>query len=148
MTIQQALGACALFQGFSDKGLVLLASIATSRQVPAGTPVFVENMHGDSLVIVAAGRLGIEVRSHGQRVLSGELGPGEHLGQMALVKPGPRHVTATALVPCEIVEIGRGPFLKLQAARPQACLKLLLAICEDFGQHARNSAAILSQLMR
>jgi hypothetical protein len=69
MPPQDALRTCALFKGFTETGLQILAGIAVERTYPAA-PLFVENMLAESLFIIADGRVGITVRN-GRRSSAG-----------------------------------------------------------------------------
>ena len=77
--------------------------------------------------------------------LESELGPGDWLGELSLINPGQRLCTATALTPVTAFEIRQGDFQKLMATKPQACMKLLMAICTAFGAKvAANKDALKS----
>src|ERR1700743_952236 len=90
--------ACPLFKGFTDTGLQIIAGIATERAFPKGVPLFVENMIGDSLFILAEGRVRISSKGpNGEDVNLAELGPGECLGELALLQQSQRLCTATAI---------------------------------------------------
>ncbi|MGQ0504740.1 MAG: cyclic nucleotide-binding domain-containing protein, partial [Myxococcaceae bacterium] len=64
----------------------------------------------------------------------GELGPGDYLGELALITQGQRLCTATALTAVSAVEIRHADFQKLLTQKPQACIKLLMGIVTAFGQ--------------
>lgn len=143
MDIAAALKACSLFAKFGDSGLALLAKIGEPRSYPAGTPIYVAGMLGESLFVVQAGEVELQLRA-GERVQRlGVLGPGTHFGQLALLEPGPRLLGAVARSAVGAVEIPRRSFLKLHQLKPQVSLKLMLAICEDLGQATRDVAPLL-----
>ncbi|MCB9648117.1 MAG: cyclic nucleotide-binding domain-containing protein [Deltaproteobacteria bacterium] len=87
------LKSAALFKNFTDTGLQIIASITHEKRVPAGAPLFVENMIGDGLYIVAQGSIRLSVRGpRGEELRLGTLGPGDSLGEAALLRAGPTHV--------------------------------------------------------
>jgi CRP/FNR family cyclic AMP-dependent transcriptional regulator len=130
-----ALKACPLFRGFTDTGLQIIAGISTERAFPKGVPLFVENMVGDSVLIISDGRVRLSSRApNGEEVGLGELGPGDYLGELSLIQQGQRMCTATATGQVTAVEIRHADFQKLLAQKPQACLKLLMGIVSLFGQ--------------
>jgi CRP/FNR family cyclic AMP-dependent transcriptional regulator len=131
MTVLEVLQRCSLFKDFSDTGLKIFATIATEKAVPAGAPLFAENMVGDSMFIVKSGTVRITSRSGESEGTLAILGPGEHLGELALLARSVRLVSAVAETPCELVEITQRDYYRLQPQKPQACLKLALAIAAD-----------------
>jgi CRP-like cAMP-binding protein len=146
MTAVEALQKAPLFREFSETGLKIFAAIAQEKVVPAGSPIFVENMVGESLFIVKSGSVRITQKTaDGEREL-GAAGPGDHLGELALLGKGVRLVSAVAATPCEVLEIAQRDFAKLQPQKPQACLKLALAIGQDLAQRVVESRELLREL--
>ena len=132
MPPQDALRTCALFKGFTETGLQILAGISVERTYPRGTPLFVENMLAESLFIISDGRVGITVRNGADELPLGELQRGDSLGELALVQQGQRLCSAMALTPVTAVELRSVDFQRLMTQKPQACLKLLMAIVSQF----------------
>ncbi len=146
MTVLDVLQRCTLFKEFSETGLKIFAAIATEKSVAAGTPLFAENMVGESLFILKAGSVRITQRDgSGERELA-TLGAGEHLGELALLAKSVRLVSAVAATHCEVVEISQRDFYRLQPQKPQACLKLALAIAADLAQRLSDSREALRAL--
>ena len=132
MTVVEALQRSTLFKDFTETGLKIFAAIAVQRTVAAGTPLFVENMVGESLFIVQSGTVRITQRDgKGEERELAVLGPGEHLGELALLARSTRLVSAVAATDCLVVELAQRDFVQLQPQKPQACLKLALAIAAD-----------------
>jgi CRP-like cAMP-binding protein len=76
MTLVEALQKSTLFREFSETGLHIFAAIASEKSVPAGAPLFAENMVGDSMFIVVSGTVRITSRNgEGERTRA-LLGPG------------------------------------------------------------------------
>lgn len=144
---RQVLKTNRLFKEFGDNGVIIIASICEPRRYPAGTPIYVERQTGDSMFFIERGEVQIEVHRGSDAQPLGRLAAGDHFGQLALLSPGPRQASAVAASECSILEIGRRNFLKLQAAKPAACLKLMLAIWEDYLLAARTAAPVLAQLL-
>src|SRR3954451_15991805 len=144
-----ALKSCSLFKDFTDTGLQILSGIATERNYPKGVPLFVENMVADSMLILTAGRVKLTARgAAGEEVtLGSELNPGDVLGELALIQPSQRMCTATASTGVTAIELRHADFQRLLAQKPQACLKLLMAIVGAFGQKVQDSRGMLKQLL-
>lgn len=143
-----ALKACPLFKGFTAAGLQILAAIAVERKFPEGVPLFVENMVGESLIVLAQGRVKLTAKNKaGEQAAVGEVGPGEYLGEISLIRPGQRMCTATALSEVSAVEIRHADFQKLLASKPQACVKLLMGIFSLFGEKLSDNRENLRLLL-
>ncbi|AKU90901.1 cAMP-binding protein [Vulgatibacter incomptus] len=147
--IVDALARCALFKDFSPTGLEIVAAIAQERVVPQGASIFVENMVGDSLYVLADGYVRICLRdANGRDRALGVLGEGDHFGELSLLTPGAtRVVSAIAETEARIVEIRQKDFARLQAKKPQACLKLILAIAAGFGRNLSENRETLRSLL-
>lgn len=143
-----ALRTSLLFKGFTETGLQIFGGIANPRTFPRGTPLFVEGMMGDSLYVIALGQVRVSSKNAaGEDVAVGELGPGEHLGEMSLLGQGTRLCTATALSDVTALELRHADFQKLLAQKPQACLKLVLTLATGLAQKVRETAPTLKPLV-
>ena|SRR5687767_6054828 len=146
--IQRTLKAAALFKNFTDTGLAIVSSVAQPKQIPAGTPLFVENMIGDGLYVIAVGRIRLSIRGpQGQEVALATLGPTESLGEAALLRAGPRLCSATAEIPSSVIEISRRDIAMLQRTKPQACLKLMMGVVDLIGERLRSADQELKQFL-
>jgi CRP/FNR family cyclic AMP-dependent transcriptional regulator len=146
LTALEALEKCALFKGFTEVGLRLFAGIAQEKSIPAGTPLFVENMVGESLFIVKSGAVRITQRVEGGEKELAVVGPGEHLGTLALLGKTVRLVSAAAVTQCEVLELANRDFQRLQPEKPQACLKLALAIAADVAGRVAETRDMLQRI--
>lgn len=148
MATVDALRACALFRGFTDTGLQILAGIAHERLFPKGVPLFVENMVADALIILVDGKVKVSTKnSAGVDVSLGEVGGGDYLGELSLIQPGQRMCSATAATQVLAVELRHADFQRLMAQKPQACLKLLMSICSTFGQKVSDNREAFRALL-
>ena len=137
-----------LFKGFTDTGLNIIAGICSQRTYPLGTPLFVENMVADSLLLIAEGTVALGTKgTRGEDVHLGELGVGDWLGELSLINIGQRQCTASAATPVVVFEIRQSDFQKLIALKPQACIKLLMAIVSAFGQKVVDNKDALRSLL-
>jgi CRP-like cAMP-binding protein len=146
MTVVEALQRAPLFKDFTETGLRIFAAIAQEKAIPAGTPLFVENMVGDSLFIVRSGTVRLTQKTpEGERELA-VVGAGEHLGELALLAKSVRLVSAVAATPCEVIEFSQRDFARLQPQKPQACLKLALAIAADVAAKVADTRDLFREL--
>jgi len=146
MTAVEALQRSPLFKDFTETGLRIFAAIAQEKAIPAGSPLFVENMVGESLFIVKTGTVRITQKTgEGERELA-VLGAGEHLGELALIAKSVRLVSAIAATQCEVLELSQRDFARLQPQKPQACLKLALAIAADLAARVGEAREVVREL--
>lgn len=143
-----ALKASPLFAGFTDTGLTILAGITAPHNYPQGTPLFVENMVSDCMLIIVEGKVALSTRGPTGDTQLGEIGPGDWLGELALISTGQRMCTATAVTLVKALEIRQADFQKTLALKPQACIKLLMSIVTRFGQKVADNKDALRSLLK
>jgi CRP-like cAMP-binding protein len=146
VTSIESLQRCALFKDFTETGLRIFATVATERAIAAGTPLFAEGAAGESLFIVKTGTVRLVAKTAGGERELAVVGPGEHLGALALLGRSTRLVSAVAATACEVVEIAHRDFARLQPQKPQACLKIALAIAGDVAARAAEAREMLREL--
>jgi CRP-like cAMP-binding protein len=90
--------------------------------LPRGTTVMEQGQVGDHLYFVVSGRLSaFAVRDDGTQVPLGEMGPGESVGEMALLgNGGPRTATVQTVTDCELLRLSKDGFDSLLAHDPAA----------------------------
>jgi inner membrane transporter RhtA len=121
-----ALAKVPLFSGLSARDLGTIASVAEERQVPAGTVLTEQGGGGDEFFIVADGEVAIEVGGREIR----RLGPGDYLGEIALVFGGKRTATATAEKASRLYVLGEAAFTALLRKQPRIEDKILTSVSE------------------
>ena len=100
--------------GLSDDLLAKVAGLATVSEVPSGAILFREGSHHDQLLIVAQGRIALDMRVPGRgevRVLS--LGRGDVAAWSALIGNARMTTSATALEDSRVVSIQARQLLAL-----------------------------------
>lgn len=143
-----AMRASVLFKGFTGTGLNIIAGICAQRSYPLGTPLFVENMVADSLLVIAEGTVALSTKGHkGEDIHLGELSVGDWLGELSLINVGQRLCTATAATAVIAYEVREADFQKLIGLKPQACIKLLMSIVSTFGQKVVDNKDALRSLL-
>ncbi len=143
----RALQGCPLLDGFTDDGVRIIQSVCVRREVPAGSPLFVERMVGESAFLLLQGEVVITIVRQGRPIELGVLRAPDVFGEMALLRPGPRRASIHARTPVHLAEIARRDFLVLQTQRPQACAKLLAAVAERMGDQMQAAGPLLDRLI-
>ena len=106
-----------------------LASHGRVRRYPAEAVIFREGDRGDSLHIVMEGSVRVSVlSSKGEEATVALLGPGEFVGDLALLDGRPRSASAVASEPTRTLVVTRDDFRRWLAERPKAALVLLEAL--------------------
>ncbi len=103
-----------------------LASQGRARSYAAGATIFHEGDPGDSLHIIIEGSVRVAVLSpSGAETTIVVLGPGEFVGDLALLDGRPRSASVVALQPTKTLVVTRNSFTRWLSERPQAALALL-----------------------
>jgi len=114
-SLEAQLAGVPLFAELTPEEISRIAAAATRAREPAGMLFSKEGERGDELVIVLDGE--VEVR-HDGRVLA-TLGPGEFVGEVALLDDGARRTaTVVARTPVVVAYLGRYEFERLTATNP------------------------------
>lgn len=110
----QAMADLRALRPFAHLGPQELANLADQGrwvQVPAGQALLTQGDAGDAFYAVGSGQL--EVLQDGARVR--EVGPGDHVGEVALLTDAPRNATVRALTPTRVFRLERDGFEALVA---------------------------------
>jgi CRP/FNR family transcriptional regulator, cyclic AMP receptor protein len=87
-----------LLDGLTPEQVRDVIKAAHRRKFARGEVVFHEGDPGDSLHLVESGHVSVRVTTPmGDAATLRVIGPGEHFGELAVVSPGPRNATVTAL---------------------------------------------------
>lgn len=107
-------------------GMTLFRNAQDSVGFSAGTTLFVEGEHGDQAYVVVEGEL--EVRCRGNVV--GKVGPGEIVGEMALLNSSPRGAECRAITDVRVVPIDQRRFTFLIQQTPFFAIEVMRIMAE------------------
>jgi serine/threonine protein phosphatase PrpC len=110
-----------LFSRLQERELLRIMQVAEVIEYQPGQMVVREGDKGDELFIVLSGTVKV---IRGEAVLS-EVGPGEHFGEMALIRSMPRSATVTAETISELIALRRADFFEILRKEPELAVKLL-----------------------
>ena len=100
-----------IFSELSEPDLDKLAGLAARKRYPKDGVVFFENEAGDTLFMVAEGRIKVTILGDdGREIILSVLGQGEFFGEMALLDNEPRSATAIAVEESELLSLHRVDF--------------------------------------
>lgn len=119
---------------FADKLLSTVSESGTVMPLDTGQVLFWQGDPGDSLYTVLSGQLRIFTRiEDGSEVELRRPGPGESLGELAIIDGGARSETAEALTPSQLFSLSREAFLAAVPRSPG----LLSAVLNNLVDHVR-----------
>ena len=126
-----------LFAGVGPEGLEEIGRIARERAVPAGTVLTHEGRHEGYFFVVIEGTIRIE---RGGRTIN-TMGPGDFLGEIALLDGGPRTATAVAETACRLLSLMPEQFHQLLEDMPTVQTAVLKSVAEHL-RKVDNETAI------
>ncbi len=125
-TVRQFLAEVPLFALMDEEERASLADLMEERCLHTGETLFKAGDAGDSLVIVRNGRLQIFLEStEGEKIILGDIGAGQMLGEVSLFDPGPRSATAIAVEHTDILAFDHGDLWKVLQQKPHIAVDML-----------------------
>ena len=124
-----------LFGQCSKKDLQNIAQIADELDFRAGKVLIEEGERGREFFVIVEGE--VEVRRKGRKVAT--LGPGDFVGEMALLSKSPRTATVTAVTALDVLVISDRAFLDLLNRMPDLWLKIARALAERAAANEANN---------
>ena len=120
-----------LLEHLEPHELERLMAFARSQHHPAGEVIFRKGDPGISMMSIVDGRVKISVTSpDGKEAVLAVLGPGEVLGEMAILEDKDRSADATALDACELLVLQKRDFIPFLERNPAISIRLLRILCE------------------
>ena len=110
-----------IFSRLNERELLRVMQAVEVRAFDDGTQIIREGDRGDELFIVLTGQVRV---ARGLATLT-HLGPGEHVGEMALIRSVPRSATVTAEGPAEVIAIRRADFFEILRKEHELAVKML-----------------------
>jgi len=120
------LGRVPLFSRCSKTNLARIARLVDEVELPAGKILMREGRLGNEFFIIVEGT--VRVERGGRRIDT--MGPGEFLGEIALIDHRPRTATAVCETPCRLLVLAHREFHSLLAGSPGIALAVLQALGE------------------
>ncbi len=125
-SIVAALGRVPLFSGLSTDDLTTLALVTSRRSLDVGMVLTTEGEVGEEFYVIERGVVTITAREQLLRTL----GPGDFLGEIAILFNSTRTATAVATEPGSLLVLPKADFLELLAANTSIEDKILTTASE------------------
>jgi CRP-like cAMP-binding protein len=133
-----------LFSRLSERELLRVMQAVQVRECKDGEVIIREGDKGDELFIVLEGKVRV---SRGDQTLT-HLGPGEHVGEMALIRSAPRSASVTAVGPAELIAIRRADFFEILRREHEVAVKMLWQFLGVLADRLDHTNSELHQIKR
>ena len=98
-----------LFTGMTGASIESVGRLARETEFASGEQLVRQGEEGDSFLVIVDGRATVVQSGETLR----ELGPGDYLGEIALIDGGPRTATVPAIEPLRALVVERSDFSRL-----------------------------------
>ncbi len=95
-----------------------------------GQVIFAEGERGDSMYVILEGEIEVRVKDK----VFDTSGPGQIIGEMALVDKSPRSATAVAKTACKVVPVNERQFDFMVQETPHFAITVMRMMCERLRQ--------------
>ncbi|MDE0883908.1 MAG: Crp/Fnr family transcriptional regulator [Myxococcota bacterium] len=124
-----------LFKELEDRDIDTLASAVSFASLNGREELFHQGSQGSRLYIVVRGRLKVlTTSSEGDEIVFNILGPGEVIGELAILNDMPRTATVRAIEVCELLSLHQRDLLAFLEDHPGAGLKLARVLARRVSQ--------------
>jgi len=131
MTIAEELKKFPLFKSVELNELEALASMMQQQSFPQGAVLFEKDQPGDAMYLIRTGRIRVFLRDpQGNEITFRHFGPGQVVGEFALIDDKPRSASAEAAEPLEVMTLSREHFLALLRERPILGVEMMRNLAE------------------
>lgn len=131
MTVAEELKAFSLFRKVDRADLEALAAMMKPQSFAAGQMIFRKGDPGDSLVLIRRGCIRIYITDdQGNDIIFRHYGPGQLVGEFALIDNQPRSASASAAEPTDVLVLQRDDFLKYLRERPILGVEMMRSLAE------------------
>src|SRR5262249_27309027 len=129
-----------LFAELPREVLARLVSEFDELEVAPGQTVFSQGDPGDALYVIASGAVEVRGERDGRSVRVAVLGPGDCLGEMALVTGDPRSATVVTLAPSHLLRLDQERFRALSERHPGFLRELARVLCRRVARTSEDVA--------
>ena len=117
-----------LFAGVKDRDLGRLAKVLSERTFAEGEAITTEGQSGVGFFVIEHGNATVSLKGEILRTL----GPGDHIGEIALIDEGPRSATVTASTDLRCRGMAAWEFRSFVQEHPEVAWPLLQTLAARF----------------
>ena len=140
-TMREAVRRVPFLARLSPASIEALVSLLGARRLGEDEVLYKEGDPGDALMMVVSGRLSVRVRSTAstQDAEVAAVYPGEVVGEMACVDPGPRSATVVATEITQVLELTRSTMRVLMSNAPEVAVAVHGAVIQLLSRRLRDT---------
>jgi len=128
---RDALLSSAFFRPMRPAEIDEIIGFAAERRFPRGTTVYTKGAPGSSMMAVLVGRIRVgSVSPEGKEVTLNVIGPGEVVGEIALLDGKPRSADAVAIEDTTVMVVERRDFLPFMLRHETLVERVLTVLCD------------------
>jgi len=136
-----------LAAGLEPQQVDRLLDVLQVFEVQAGEAVIAEWTNTDALYLVFEGELTATTDTPKGEQVVGRVGPGDLLGDVSLLDPGPATASVVADAGCTALRLPRAQFEELRASDPAIASALLRALLRSLADRVRSATVQLDGLI-
>lgn len=131
-----------LLQGLPDEAIQALAAAVDTRHFEPGEILFNKGAEGSAVYMIRSGWVKIVTEdSDGDELVLNHCGPGEVVGEMALIDREPRSAGIVALSAVDVLELKSDAFMEVLSRQPM----LALDVMRNFSARLRFSTTYIEK---
>lgn len=128
--LRNAIARLDLFAAAGPDDIDAVAALAVEQRYKDGESIFSRGASGEGMLIVLQGSIRLSIVSvDGRELILREAGPGDVIGEIAVLDGGRRTADATAVGPVLAGFIGQAPFARLLSIRPALQMGIMQVLC-------------------
>jgi len=133
MSNEHALAKVSLFANLEQRYIKGISQICTEREFSAGEALMRQGEEGIGLFIILSGKVRIEkVNASGERVEIATNGPGDIMGEFAVLDGAKRTATVLATEPTKCLVLASWEFTSFMKAHPEVAMGILPIVVKRF----------------
>lgn len=117
-----------IFTDLSLEELKQVAGIASEQWYPDSTTIFHQGDRGDRMFIIVNGQVQVVRTANGRDQMLAQRGPGEFVGEMAILESAPRSATLVTQGEVRVLAIEGETFKQILRERPEVSLAVLRSV--------------------
>ncbi|HWB65752.1 MAG TPA: Crp/Fnr family transcriptional regulator [Mycobacteriales bacterium] len=121
-----------ILEGLTSAQQAELLRLARRRSFKRSEVIFHEGDPADAVHLIESGHVSVRVGTpYGETATLRLLGPGDLFGELAVISPGPRNATITAIEGCETLVLHRDQIDQLRRENPAVERALLESVIQE-----------------
>ncbi len=117
-----------IFSELSPEDLQRIAAIASEQWFPKDTTIFRQDEEGNMMYVIVDGQVRVVGTANGKDQVLAERGPGDFVGEMAIIESAPRSASLLTRGDVRVLAIDGPTFKGILHERPEVSLAVLKSL--------------------